>query len=76
MQIDTKFSVGDTVWAIVDNKVKSYRVRDIFYSNYLRHGERGCSYREIGTKYTCEPNAVRFLDEQLFASKEELLASL
>lgn len=70
MIIQTKYSVGDLVWYIDDNKVKSKQLAciDIICSDSIES--------RIQIRYSPSGSFRDYCESEIFASKEELLASL
>jgi hypothetical protein len=76
MDIKTKFNIGQTVFAMVRNKVLVSVVRNIRINVT---GDRSNNIYIEGGKaitYDCEPNYNSFSESEVFASKEELLQTL
>lgn len=73
MTITTKFHVHDSVYFLYDNKVCSDQV-DHVYTDSRWSGKD--YYTEVSYSVMFYTNAGRLSEQQLFASKEELLASL
>ena len=67
MTIETKYNIGDEVWAIVENKVCQYHILNITAKKRMQTTIEVMYY--IGN---CE---WRY-EQELFSTKEELLKSL
>ena len=80
MRIETKYSIGDTVFYMKDNKVERGTVSSVFYraiGNHRRNGELeegGLSYGLYTGCYASRSGS--YTEGQLFGSKEELLETL
>ncbi|MDE5886447.1 MAG: hypothetical protein K2H46_02545 [Muribaculaceae bacterium] len=77
MKIETKFSLNQEVWAMKDNRPYSFRVWDINVAtglvpcdNYGTKVSSSITYRGYGS------SSPWYYENSLFATKEELLASL
>jgi hypothetical protein len=73
MKIETKFNIGDDVFRIYNSKIVIYEIYNINIKVY-----KNC-YHSVGVKIKYEllgrPN-VLVEEEELFATKQELLDSL
>ena len=74
MKIETRFNVDDEVYFMHENKVASAQVAAVQVYSYKSHGDRVVT----GTKYYLKHlgKSDGYLEDALFASKEELLNSL
>lgn len=66
MTIETKFDIGDEVWAMHCNSPFKYKIDKVIIIRDYR--EISIQYRVVGHKY--------FFEYDLFHTKEELLKSL
>ena len=66
MKLETKYNVGDKIWAMYNNRPNIYEVLRITVS--CDDIDKNISYRTNDGKY--------FSEEDIFSSKEELLKSL
>ncbi len=81
MDIKTKFSVGDTVYYMKENRVKSDVVSTIRVKvkGYKRGDYKGGAQVDISYGFwlgNLAPDSADFCESILFGSKEELLESL
>jgi hypothetical protein len=69
MKIETKYSVGDTVWYMRDNKVRCDTIVNVCVD---------INSKTQDNTYTLKINQsyLQFAETYLFTSKEELLSSL
>jgi hypothetical protein len=77
MTIETKYNIGDEVWAIVENRAQCLRIESIAVSTYAEtFDESGAlvSYRIRINYYLGD--GVWINDVDCFPTKEELLKSL
>lgn len=76
MTIQTKFSYNSKVYTMLDNKVYSFEVEKIEIS--ITPKSPGAIYTplEIGVCYFDYQSKHRFNEEDCYATKEELIASL
>lgn len=77
MKIETKFSIGDTVWFMKDNKPRSFTVNSINVNIY--DTPTGCNYgveRIKSVRYSDFGEHQTQFESDCFATKEELIASL
>lgn len=77
MKIETKFSLGDTVFLMEDNSVKKSVVRSVHFEKY----EDGSGSTQYGLKDYFSVSGSRnrinqFSEQNLFKTKQELLNSL
>lgn len=68
MTIETKYNIGDEVWAVVENKVCKYPILNITV-------KKGMLPETIETLYYIGLCEWRY-EQELFPTKEELLKSL
>ena len=77
MQIQTKYNIGDTVWAIENNKIINFIVKNIYIDI---NGEGVCIYYENVNKYTDSPTWLDWIlskkENEIAQSKEELIELL
>lgn len=66
MTIETKYNIGDKVWAMYCNSPFEYEIDKVIVIHDYR--ETSTQYRVVGHKY--------FFDFEIFPTKEELLKSL
>lgn len=65
MIIETKYSLDDDVWLMINDKVISSKIREINFNSV-----------DNQTKYLLYVCENEYFDETLFSSKDELLKSL
>jgi len=82
MKIETKYNIGDTVWTISENKVKSGKITQPYtftpYTVNFKYDLTkliGWKLDKLEWKTDSERPIVR-LEEELFLTKEELIQSL
>jgi hypothetical protein len=68
MKIETKFSLGETVWFMKDNKAISGDIKGV---NYTENTDR-----KITVSYYIASFPYVIYENRLFATKQELLDSL
>lgn len=77
MQIQTKYNIGDTVWAIENNKIINFIVKNIYIDI---NNEGICIYYENVNKYTDSPTWLDWIlskkENEIAQSKEELIELL
>ena len=66
MRLETKYNVGDKIWAMCNNRPNMYEILRITVT--CDSIDKNISYRTNDGKY--------FSEEGIFSSKEELLKSL
>ena len=66
MTIETKYNIGDEVWAMYCNSPFKYKIDKAVIIR--DDNETSVQYRTVGCKY--------FFESELFSTKEELLKSL
>lgn len=71
MTIEIKYAPGDIVWCMEDNKAKQLYIEKCF----------PCAYKDKGvviqnTMYTLYGREGRYMESQLFPTKEALIKSL
>lgn len=79
MKIETRFNIGDTVFYMMDNRVRSGVVSGIFTVTTAYDRESGKVEKDIlYSLYAGNVvlNTIKYGQHRLFGSKEELLASL
>lgn len=80
MTIETKFSIGDEVFYMKDNKVERGTVSSVFYcaiGNDRKNGELEEERVSYGLYVgNCPSRGADYMEGHLFGSKEELLKSL
>ncbi len=72
MTITTKFNVGDKVWLIENNSAIQKTINKVFTESGLKYTSKG--YKLNFTLKEQGENV--YPEEELFSTKEELLASL
>ena len=75
MKIETKFDPGQTVWIMIDNKPKECVIDQVIPGNRARTFRYQDAYTIIGYKYVAG-KGLKFYEEQIFTTKEELINSL
>lgn len=73
MTIETKYNIGDEVFYLDENKVNKKKIEVIEF-NLFKDGSGGLKYKLEG--YNKEGNWQYLKENELFPTKEELLASL
>lgn len=77
MTINTKFNLGETVYVVIDGKVKTMYITDIMiFLDEKYHKEPNIIYKG---KYMTEYNFTKIFDvkeEMAYKSKEDLINSL
>ena len=73
MEIKTKFNIGDEVFYLDENKIKTKRIDSIQFDLY-KDKSGGLRYRLEGFSKT--GHWEYFKENELFSTKEELIASL
>lgn len=77
MTIETKFSIGDEVWVMKDNKPHSFTIGCVDVK--ISVSPSGCNYGWYKSQSVIYADLVcdeKQYESDLYASKEELLASL
>lgn len=74
MKIETRFNVDDNVYFMHENRVASAQVAVVQVHSHKPYGDRVVT----GTKYYLKNSGTSngYMEDALFASKEELLNSL
>ena len=75
MKIETKFDPGQTVWIMIDNKPKECVIDEVIPGTRARTFRYQDAYTIIGYKYVAG-KGLKFYEEQIFTTKEELIKSL
>jgi hypothetical protein len=70
VKVTTKFNCGDDIFVLKDKLVKQMTIRRV--TVIMENGSPGV--RE--TNYTMHSDIYQYKEEQVFATKEELVASL
>ena len=73
MTIETKYNIGDKVWFIDDNKVKSATIITI---GVFVERDMNSQYVSNSVQYNLYDFPYPYIENQLFPTKEELLKSL
>lgn len=78
MKIETKYSLGEVVWFMKDNKPQSGSIHEIKISVYDSPGDHYQTNRNIIVSNIVYGNLITFADTdpRVFLSKEALIASL
>lgn len=74
MTIETKYDVKDIVWFMHNNKIEASPVRKIVFTKKV--GLWGTVTSTIYNLALCTVANIDFMEDELFATKEELLKSL
>lgn len=73
MKIETKYNIGDEVWFMHDNSVKSARIIKI---DAVIEKDMNSAFVCINTWYDLYNYHTPYIERRLFPTKEELLKSL
>lgn len=76
MDIKTKFQLNQDVWMMKDNKPYSFKIFDIIAHVNMRDVGNYCSVIDTTIKYIGYSGHPEVYEDNCFASKEELIASL
>lgn len=66
MEIETKYNIGDEVWAMYNNSLFKFEINKVLIIH--DHNETIIQYKVKGCKY--------FFESEIFPTKEELLKAL
>lgn len=76
MTIETKYNIGQEVYAIYDNAIHKFKICSIdisieegFDGQYVLPIRQETKYHDFGKKHT-------FLERNLYATKEDIISSL
>lgn len=67
MELESKYSIGDDVWLIDNNKIETHKVEGVLFS---------ATSMGVVVSYQFGEGTFGYPEEKLFESKEELLKSL
>lgn len=82
MKIETKFNIEDTVYFMYYNKIREEKVYSIHTNSYFSTADRKIellieyTFYNLKEKSNGMSNREKFKEHSVFATKEELLASL
>ena len=68
MELESKYSIGDKVWMITDNKIDTFEIQGVMINV--------TSPENVNITYQFGDSVFGYPENKLFPSKEELLKSL
>ena len=74
MKIETRFNVDDKVYFMHDNRVATGQVAAVQVYAHKPYSDKVVTVTKYYLKYSCKSDG--YMEDALFASKEELLKSL